>query len=58
FPISSAKQQNQAKTPKTNPFTSLHESSQGSPQREQELKTGQSQMMKDMPCLDERNQRN
>ncbi|KAA6364271.1 MAG: hypothetical protein EZS28_040202, partial [Streblomastix strix] len=53
-----AKQQDQAKTPKTNPFTSLHESSQGSPQREQELKTGQSQMLKDMPYLDERHQRN
>ncbi|KAA6378179.1 MAG: hypothetical protein EZS28_026293 [Streblomastix strix] len=46
-----AKQHDQVKTSKTNSFTSLHDSSQGSPQRKQEPTPGQSQMIKDQPLL-------
>ncbi|KAA6380267.1 MAG: hypothetical protein EZS28_024207, partial [Streblomastix strix] len=53
-----AKQQDQVKTSNTNPFTSLHDSSHGSTQRKQEQIPGQSQMIKDAPCLDAKNQRN
>ncbi|KAA6320549.1 MAG: hypothetical protein EZS28_054670, partial [Streblomastix strix] len=53
-----AKQQDQVKTPKTNPFTSLYDSSHGSPQRKQEPIRGLLQMIKDAPCMDEKNQHN
>ncbi|KAA6355674.1 MAG: hypothetical protein EZS28_048800 [Streblomastix strix] len=53
-----AKQQDQVKTLNTNPFTSLHEPSRGPVKREQELKTGHSQIMKDTPYQDKRKQSN
>ncbi|KAA6382554.1 MAG: hypothetical protein EZS28_021917, partial [Streblomastix strix] len=52
-----AKQQDQAKTPKTNHFTSLHDSSYGSPLRKPKLTPAQSQMIKDLPCLGAKIQR-
>ncbi|KAA6355355.1 MAG: hypothetical protein EZS28_049118, partial [Streblomastix strix] len=52
-----AKQQDQAKTPKTsNPFTSFHDFSLGSPLRKPEPTPGQSLMIKDQPFLVTSNQ--
>ncbi|KAA6384961.1 MAG: hypothetical protein EZS28_019512 [Streblomastix strix] len=54
-----ARQQVQDQTPKTsNLFTLLHDSSLGPLLRNEELKSGQSLMIKDQPCLDTSNQRN
>ncbi|KAA6397676.1 MAG: hypothetical protein EZS28_006797, partial [Streblomastix strix] len=55
---SAAKQQDQLKTLKTKPFTSLHDSSHGSPQRKPKPIPEQSQMIKDQQRLDAKNQRN
>ncbi|KAA6390579.1 MAG: hypothetical protein EZS28_013894 [Streblomastix strix] len=53
--VRAARQQDQAKIPKTSSFTSLYDSSHGSILRKPELTPGQSLMIKDPRCPDAKN---